>query len=200
MLLVGLTGGLATGKTTVGRALAEWGCHLIEADRLGHALLAPGGAAVAPVLAEFGPHLEQSGGVDRQALAKIVFADPDRLARLNEIIHPLVFAKEAELLETWQRNDPQGIAILEAAILIETGAHRRCRAVILTVCPEAVQIQRAMARDGMTEAEARQRMAQQMPLSEKRQFADYIIETSGSLEHTLNQTRTVFERLRSIGS
>ena len=200
MLLVGLTGGLATGKSTVGRALASWGCHLIEADRIGHALLAPGGAAVAAVLAEFGPELAREGGVDRQALARIVFADPHRLARLNEIIHPLVYEKEKELLNEWRQSDPSGLAVLEAAILIETGAHRRCQRVILTVCPEHLQIERAVARGGMTAEEARLRIAQQMPLEQKRSYADYIIETSGTLGHTLEQARTVFESLRRIHS
>jgi dephospho-CoA kinase len=198
MLLAGLTGGLATGKSTVGRALSEWGCHLIEADAIGHQLLAPGGMAVAPVVAEFGPGIEKNGGIDRKALGQIVFSDPARLKRLNEIVHPLVFEKEAELLNEWRETDPGGIAVLEAAILIETGSHRRCQRVILTECPEALQIQRAMDRGGLTAEEARLRISRQMPIAEKRQFADYIIGTSGTIEQTLRQTRTVFERLRSI--
>jgi dephospho-CoA kinase len=197
MLRVGLTGGLATGKTTVGRLLESYGCLLVEADALGHRVLEPDGAAVGPVIEQFGDGIVREGRIDRKALGRIVFADPEKLKQLNAIIHPLVFALEDRALEEWAQRHPDGIAVVEAAILIETGSYRRFQKIILTVCAEAEQIRRAMARDRLTEAEARARLARQMPLEEKRKFADYIIDTSGPVAETEQQTRAVFDQLRS---
>ncbi len=198
MLRVGLTGGLATGKTTVGRLLESYGCHLIRADQLGHQVLEPGGAAVEAVTAAFGTGVRQEGGIDRKRLGEIVFHDPAALARLNAIIHPLVFQLEEREIARFAALDPPGIAVVEAAILIETGSYKRFDKLIVIVCGEDQQIQRAMARGGMTEAAARDRMALQMPGGEKRKFADYIIETSGTIEETERQTLNVFEELRSL--
>lgn len=200
MLRVGLTGGLASGKSTVGRMFESYGCLLVQADALGHQVLEPSGAAFRPVIALFGEGVVREGRIDRKALGRIVFSDPGKLERLNAIVHPLVFELEDRALEDFERGNPDGIAVVEAAILIETGSYRRFRKIVLAVCPEAEQIRRAMARDGLTEAEARQRLSRQMPLEEKRKFADYIIETSGSVAETEKQTRIVFDRLRSTTS
>lgn len=198
MLKVGLTGGLASGKSTVGRILKDLGCHLFLADEAGHALLAPGGAAVAPVLASFGDSvLSENGGIDRRRLGQIVFSDADSLNRLNAIVHPLVFACEDYWLESVQSGDPHGVAVVEAAILIETGSYRRFDKLIVTWCPLETAIQRAMARSGWPEAELRQRLARQMPIEEKKSYADYLIDTSGSMAHTIEQTEAVYAALRS---
>jgi dephospho-CoA kinase len=197
VLRVGLTGGLATGKTFVGRELAKLGCHVIQADQLGHHVLDPDGPAFTPVVAEFGSHIVVDGRVDRKALAREVFANPERLSKLNAIIHPLVIEMEERQLAELQVSDPKGIAIIEAAILIETGLYRRYQKLILTVCSPQQQIARAMAR-GMTEADARARLDHQMPLGEKRKFADYIIDTSGEYEQTVEQTLVVFNSLRGF--
>lgn len=199
MLKVGLTGGLATGKSFVGRLLVDLGCHLVEADQLGHRVLEPDGAAYAAVAAEFGRGiLEENGSISRKKLAAEVFERPERLARLNALVHPAVFRLEEEWIAEVAARDPQGIAVVEAAILIETGSYRKFAKLILTVCDERQQIERAMTRDGMSEAEARARLSRQMPLAEKRKFADYVIDTSGSRENTLEQTRVVYDSLRRI--
>lgn len=196
MLRVGLTGGLATGKSFVGRTLAELGCQLIQADALGHQLLAPEGKAFAPVVVEFGPGILVEGKIDRKILAREVFSKPERLARLNEIIHPLVFELEESIIRGII--DPQAIVVVEAAILIETGSYQKCDKLIVAVCEERQQIERAMARDGLTEEEVGARIARQMPLEEKKKYADYIIDTSGSREQTVEQVRRVYQSLRSL--
>ena len=191
MIRAGLTGGLASGKTSVGRILESFGCHVFHADELGHAVLAPGGEAAESVMREFGT-------IDRPKLAAEVFRNPERLALLNSLVHPWVIAREERLMAEAVAKDPGGIAVVEAAILIETGGYKRYDRLILVVCTEEQQIQRAMARDGFTREEAVTRLARQMPLSEKRNFADYVIDTSGTREITLQQTRTVYDALRSL--
>jgi dephospho-CoA kinase len=199
MLRVGLTGGLASGKSFVGQALGDLGCHLIQADLLGHEVLLPGGEAYRLVISHFGSEiLDDSGRIDRKRLGSQVFGDPDRLALLNSIVHPPVIRREAELIARAEAADPNGIAVVEAAILIETGSYQRFAKIILVVCTEEQQIQRAMKRDGVGREEVVARLRRQMPLEEKRKFADYVIDTSGEKENTLRQTREVYESLRRI--
>ena len=201
MLKVGLTGGLACGKTFVGEALASWGCLLIEADVLGHEVLAPGGEAYQPVVDEFGSAiLDSEGAINRRALAAAVFGSPDRLARLNSLVHPPVLRREERLLAEFAAREPHGIAVLEAAILIETGTYKRLDRIILVVCDEERQVERAMRREGANLDDVRARLSRQMPLAEKRKFADFVIDTSGDKVDTLRQTRAVYEALRRIES
>ena len=197
MIRVGLTGGLASGKSFVGKVLAGLGCHLIRADDLGHEVLAPGGEAYAGVVEAFGADiLDEDGTIDRKRLAALVFNQPDRLQQLNAIVHPAVIRREEQLIQTIA--DPEAIAVVEAAILIETGSYRRFDRIILVVCTEEQQIQRAMHRDGSTREEAEARLRRQMPLEEKRIYAHYVIDSSGSKENTAEQTRRVHESLRSL--
>ena len=199
MLKVGLTGGLASGKTFVGHALVELGCHLIQADELGHQVLRCGGEAYEPVLQEFGHGiLGPDGEIDRRKLAAEVFDKPERLAVLNRLVHPAVFRIEEQWMEEVARTDPHGIAIVEAAILIETGSYIRFDRIILAVVDEQEQIERAMRRDGVTREEVVARLNRQMPLAEKRKFAHFIVDTSGPKSETLRQTREVYESLRRI--
>ncbi len=199
MLRVGLTGGLACGKSFVGRTLEQLGCHLIRADDIGHEVLLPGGAAFQPAIEEFGSGiLNESGAIDRHKLAALVFDNPERLARLNALVHPAVIQREEELLAAAEQRDPRGIAVLEAAILVETGSYKRFDKLIVVSCTFEQQIARAVHRDGCTEDEARARLRRQMPLEEKLRFADFVIDTSGAKEDTVEQTRTIYEKLRSL--
>jgi dephospho-CoA kinase len=201
MLKVGLTGGLACGKSFVGEALAEMGCLLIQADELGHEVLAPGGEAYEGVLNEFGSDiLGGDGSIDRRALAARVFGDPARLQRLNALVHPAVIRREEELVAGFAAQQPDGIAVVEAAILIETGSYKRFDRIILVTCEEDRQFERAMRRAGAVEADVRARLNRQMPTSEKRKFADFVIDTSGEKEDALRQTRAVYQELRRIQS
>ncbi len=199
MLRVGLTGGLATGKSHVAQTLAELGCHLISADKLGHEALEPGGGASAQVLRAFGGGiLNERGVIDRRKLAAEVFSKPERLGLLNSLVHPVVIRREEELIARAAENDPHGIVVVEAAILIETGSWKRFDRLILAVCPPEIQVERAVKRDGLTRRQALERIARQMPLEEKRKFAHYVIDTSGTREDTYRQTIEVFRSLRSI--
>jgi len=201
MLKVGLTGGLACGKTYVGEALAQCGCLLIQADELGHQVMEPGGEAYDGIMAEFGKEILTSDGrIDRHRLAALVFNQPDRLARLNRLVHPPVVRREEEMAAEYAVHEPRGIVVVEAAILVETGSYKRFDRLILVVCREEQQVERAMRRDGAVEADVRARLNRQMALDEKRKFADFVIDTSGEKEDTLRQTRAVYEALRRIES
>lgn len=198
MLKVGLTGGIASGKSFVLGALAEMGCHTLQADELGHAVLRSTGEAYAETVREFGTEiLDADGEIDRRRLAAVVFDRPERLEALNGIVHPAVFRLQQQLLDDVARADPGGIAVIEAAIMIETGNYRRFDRIILVVVDENEQIKRAAGRGG-TREEAQRRLSRQMPFEEKKKFADYIIDTSGTKEETLRKTREVYESLRRI--
>jgi dephospho-CoA kinase len=196
MLKVGLTGGLASGKTFVAGLLEQYGCRVIHADRLGHEALLPGGGAYDDAVREFGPSiLLPDGRIDRKALGAIVFEDSQRLQALNALVHPHVFRREEEFLERVAREDPQAIAVVEAAIMIEAGSYQRYERLIVTYCDEATQIRRFMEREEATEAEVRARLRHQMPLEAKRNYADYVIDTSGSKDETARQAGEVYGEL-----
>jgi dephospho-CoA kinase len=198
MLKVGLTGGLASGKSFVGQALAHCGCLLIQADDLGHEVLAPGGEAFEAVVKEFGPDIVTDGRIDRRRLAARVFADPQALAHLTRLVHPPVIAREEKMMAEFASRQPKGIAVVEGAVLIENGSYKRFDRLIVVACTPAQQIERAMHRDGVTEAEVRARLSRQMPLEEKRKVADFVIDTSGTKQDTQRQVRAVYEELRRI--
>ncbi len=198
MLRVGLTGGLASGKSFVGRALANLGCLLIQADELGRQVQEPGGEAYDGIVREFGREiLTADGSIDRRKLAGIVFHDPERLKRLNALVHPPVHERRRKIEEDFARSHPDGVAVTEAAILIETGSYRDYDRLIVATCRPDQQVERAMARDHLTREEVLDRMRRQMPLEEKVRYADYVIDTSGPKEDTLAQTRAVYESLLS---
>jgi dephospho-CoA kinase len=199
MLRIGLTGGLASGKSFVGRALRDQGCSLIEADELGHQVMAKSAEAYAAILTEFGPDiLNQDSEIDRRKLGAIVFENPDLLAKLNTIVHPAVRARSSRLTEAFSQQDPHGIIVYEAAILVETGSFREYNRLIVASCTEEQQVERAVLRDHLTREEVYHRLRRQMPLEEKVKYADYVIDTSGTKEHTLDQTRTVYASLRRL--
>jgi dephospho-CoA kinase len=204
MLKVGLTGGIACGKSFVGEALAGYGCFLIQADEIGHQVLAPDGEAYTDVVREFGREILTADGsgysrdIDRSRLAALVFGDAGKLARLNAIVHPAVIRREEELTAEFFARQPRGIAVVEAAILIETGSYRRFDKLILVFCAQGQQIERAMRREGSVEADIRARIGRQMPFQEKQKYADFVIDTSGTKEDTLRQTRIVYEELRRM--
>lgn len=191
MLNVGLTGGLATGKSSVGRAFADLGCYLIKYDDIGHQVIEPGGEAYEAVLREFGT-------VDRRQLGARVFANPAELAKLNALVHPPARARARALAEDFGRKQPDGIVVTEAAILIETGSYKDYDKLIVAFCRREQQVERAMARDGLSRTEVEDRLSRQMPIEDKMKYADYVIDTSGSKEHTMEQVRNVYKALRSV--
>ena len=199
MLHVGLTGGLATGKSFVGEALAKLGCHVICADDLGHQVLLPGGEAYDAVVREFGDSiLDDERIIDRRRLGALVFGNPERLQKLSSLVHPAVRQREREMEEAIERKDPHGIVVVEAAILVETGSNKRFDKLIVTVCTMEQQVERAMRRDALTREEAMARLSRQLPSEEKIKVADYVVDTSGSKESTLERVREIHESLRSV--
>jgi dephospho-CoA kinase len=191
MLKVGLTGGMACGKSFVAATLGELGCYVIEADDVGHEVMAPGGEAYDAVLAAFGT-------TDRKRLAEQVFSAPERLEKLNAIVHPAVRARALRRFQEIGARDPHGIAVYVVAILIESGAYREVDKIIVVSCRREQQIERAMQRPAASEASVLARLERQMPLEKKREFADYVIDTSGSREDTLRQTEIVYGDLLKL--
>jgi dephospho-CoA kinase len=201
MLKVGLTGGLASGKSFVAACFARWGARVLQADKVGHAVLEPGGEAYADVVREFGDRVLTPGGaIDRKALADMVFSEPEKLTRLNALVHPHVFARQRLFFQETERAEPDRIAVVEAAIMVETGSYSQYDRLVLAVCPPEVQIQRFLEREGGSEEDAKARMARQMPLLEKIPFADYVIDTSGSKDDTVSRAREVWEKLKAEAS
>jgi dephospho-CoA kinase len=199
MLHVGLTGGLASGKSFVGRLLEDFGCFLIQADELGRQVLDQGGETYKAVVAAFGKEiLDRDGSINRRRLAKIVFPDPEQLTRLNALVHPPVKVREKSLVAEFARKHPDGIAVTEAAILVETGSYKDYDRLIVAVCRPEQQVERAMERNEVSREEVLNRLNRQMPLGDKVKYADFVIDTSGSKENTISQTRTVYEALRRL--
>lgn len=199
MMKVGLTGGYATGKSFVAAELERLGCCLIYADRLGHQVLEPDGEAYRPAVEVFGPGILGSDGrIDRKKLGAVVFNSPEWLEKLTSFVHPAVFRLEERMLAEFQARNPNGIAVIEAAILIETGRYKLFDHLILTVCDEEIQIQRGMKRDGLTAEQVRQRISRQMTREEKTAYADYVVDTSGAKEETIRQVQTLYKDLRTL--
>ncbi len=168
-------------------------------DELGHQVEQPGGEAYDAIVKEFGPHiLNEDLTINRRTLGHDAFATPERLAVLNKIVHPLVRARAAALEQAFFAETPDGISITEAAILIETKSFRDFDRLILAVCRPEQQIERAMARDGLSQEEVQTRLARQMPLEEKKKYANYVIDTSGTKEHALEQAKTLYEKLKRL--
>jgi dephospho-CoA kinase len=197
ILRVGLTGGIASGKTTVAGFLSELGASVVDADRVAHDLLAPGGAAHDELLERFGREiLDSNGEIDRRRLGEIVFNDPEALADLNRIMHPKVRA-EAERRFAGRRAAGGGrIEVFDAALLVETGAYRNFDCLVVAWCDRETQVARLRARDGFGEREALLRIAAQTPLDEKRALADYVVDTSTTLDETRRQASEVYAALR----
>jgi dephospho-CoA kinase len=199
MLRVGLTGGLASGKSFVGHALAELGCYLIEADKLGHEVMLPGAEAYHSIVQEFGGGiLDSNGQIDRRKLSTLVWDHPERLEKLNSFVHPAVWAREERRMDEIAQADPHAIAVVEAAILVETGSYKRFDKLIVVTCTAEQQMERAMKRGSYSKEEVLSRISRQLPLADKVRVADYVIDTSGSKESTLEQVRAVYETLRSL--
>jgi dephospho-CoA kinase len=199
MLRVGLTGGLASGKTFVGRALADLGCYLIEADQLGHEVMLPGGEAYDAIVREFGEIvLDAERRISRRKLSGIVWNSPERLEKLSSFVHPPVQEREERKMAEIAQADPRAIVVVEAAILVETGRYKSFDRLIVVTCSAEQQMERALERGSYNKEEILARLSRQLPLEEKLRVANYVIDTSGSKDATLEQVRTVYGQLRSL--
>ena len=185
------------GKSFVSGVLAELGCRLLDADETAREVVEPGSPALREVIAGFGDSVIKSDGtLDRAALGALVFADADKRATLNSILHPFIIAQQDERLREWEAVDPDGIAVVDAALMIESGGYKRFDKLIVVHCRADVQLERLMTRDKLNRAEAERRIAAQMPQEEKKKFADYLIDTSDGFEAARRSAVEVYGKLR----
>lgn len=199
MLKVGLTGSIAVGKTFVCDVFRELGCHVLDADKTARDVVRKGTLGLARIVSEFGEKiLTPEGELDRSQMASIVFADEEKRLLLNSIVHPLVFESQDRWLSEREAEDPHGIAIVDAALMIESGGYRRFDKLIVVWCEPEIQFERLIKRDGLSEADARKRIASQMPQEEKKRYADFLIDTSDGFGPTRVQCRHVHSRLLEI--
>jgi dephospho-CoA kinase len=212
MLKVGLTGGIACGKSAVGEMFVALGAHLVQADRIAHQLMLPGQPVYNDVVRHFGGAiLNRDGSLNRAKLAEAAFGSPSpevnpgkapsRIEELNRIVHPAVIRSQEEWMEEAGRQDPNAVAIVEAALILEAGAAKRFDRLIVVTCTDEQRIARFAARQKLdldaARKEVTRRMAAQLPDVEKIKAADSIIDNSGSLENTREQVRQVWTKLRA---
>jgi dephospho-CoA kinase len=201
MLKVGLTGSIAVGKSFVLRTLAELGCQVIDADQIAREVVAPGTNGLQSVTEAFGSQiLRTDGALDRPKLGAIVFSDADKRAQLNSILHPLIIAAQDERIREMESEDPNGIVIIDAALMIESGGYHRLDKLIVVHCRPEIQLQRLMARDNLSRETAQQRIAAQMSQEEKIKYADYLIDTSDGFDATHNLVIELFRRLKGVAA
>ncbi len=199
MLRVGLTGSIAVGKSYVVSVLAELGCVTFDADKVAHSVMEPGRPAYEDIVRDFGEGvLAADRSIDRQKLGAIVFADEARRIRLNEIVHPRVIEEQNQLLSDAEARDPNGIAVIDAALMIESGGYRRFDKLIVVHCDRETQIDRLMCRNHIPKEDAERRVAAQMSSDEKREYADYEIDTSGGYDQTRQRVLEVHSELRRL--
>lgn len=199
MLKVGLTGGIATGKSTVSGLFVECGSYLIDADILARDAVAPGRPGLREIVASFGPGMLSSDGtLNRERLADLIFKDSDQRARLEAIIHPYVFAEEERRCHEIAAKDPHAVVLFDAALLIETGAYKTKDRVVVVTADESTQVARLKARDHLTDAQARERLAAQMPLSEKVKVAHYVIDGTLPLAKLEKEVSRIYQELKKL--
>jgi dephospho-CoA kinase len=196
MKRIGLTGGIASGKSAVAAVLRELGFNVIDADALGHTLIEPGQPAFVEIVHEFGTGvIAADGKIGRGKLGALVFADPEKLKKLNAIVHPRVEAEMARQFSEWEKEEVRDAAFVEAALLVEAGYQKKLDGLWVTWCRPEQQLERLLAR-GMNEIEARRRIAAQMPAEEKLKYATEKIDCSGPKEATRHQVEKLAARLR----
>ena len=196
MLKVGLTGSIAVGKSFVCSVFRELGCDVLDADQAARDVVLPGTVGLERVVEYFGDGiLKENGELDRSKLGAVVFADREKREMLNSIVHPLVFEAQDRWLRDREAEHPDGIAIVDAALMIESDGYKRFTKLIVVWCEPAIQLKRLMARDAISEAEALRRIDAQMPQAEKKKYADFLINTSKGHEDTRRQAAEIFERL-----
>jgi len=201
MLKVGLTGSIAVGKSFVCECFRELGCHVLDADQTSREVVAPGTEGLRRIAREFGSDiLTPDGNLDRKTLASIVFADEARRKLLNSIVHPLVIEVQDDWIRRHEKSDPDGVAIVDAALMIESGGYKRFDKVVVVWCEPAIQLKRLMLRDNLTLPEARKRINAQLPQDEKKLFADHLIDTSNGLDDTRHRVNAVFREWHAASS
>jgi len=196
MLRVGLTGSIGVGKSFVASVFVELGCHVVDADQTAREVVMPGTPGLKALTEAFGEGiLNPDGTLDRKQLGAVVFNDESQRQRLNHILHPFIIVRQDEIMNAWEAEDPDGIGIIDAALMIESGGYKRFDKLIVVHCRPEVQLERLMLRDKLSRDEALRRINSQMPQEEKQKFADYLIDTSDGFELTRTRTLEVHNQL-----
>ncbi|HEY0004611.1 MAG TPA: dephospho-CoA kinase [Pyrinomonadaceae bacterium] len=199
MLRVGLTGSIAVGKSFVTSIFEELGCHVLDADRTAREVVMPGEPGLLAIVEAFGVEvLREDGTLDRARLGALVFADERLRAHLNSILHPFIIEAQDEQMRRWESEDPHGIGLVDASLMIESGGYQRFDKIIVVHCRPEIQLERLMARNGLSREEALRRVAAQMPQEEKMRYADYLIDTSRGFEDTRRQAAQVYDALQAL--
>jgi dephospho-CoA kinase len=199
MLRVGLTGGVASGKTAVSRVLKKEGAYIIDADQIARELVQPRKPAWREIIRAFGQEiLEEDGSIHRKRLAEKVFADAKQRKRLNRILHPRIKKEMDRRTKEIGERDPEAIVVIDAPLLVELGTHRQMDKLIVVTSTRAQQIERLKDRNGANREEAVRIVSAQMPLEEKLKFADFVIRNEGSLAETKRKARQVFKELIKV--
>ena len=196
MLYIGLTGNIASGKTCASSLFAELGAHVLDADQVARELFECGTGTYRSVVDAFGVEiLNPDGSINRKRLGEIVFSDKEKRLLLNRLTHTSVVMEIERRIRALEQLDPEGIIIVDAALIVEAGAHEKYQRLIVTACSPELQLSRLMMRDGLTEREARARIASQLPVEEKVKVAHYTIDTSGTMEQTRRQVEATYRDL-----
>lgn len=196
MLRVGLTGSIGVGKSFVASVFVELGCHVLDADQTAREVVMVGTPGLKALVDAFGEEiLNADGTLDRKRLGAVIFADQSQRERLNHILHPFIIERQDEILNAWEAEDPDGIGIVDAALMIESGGYKRFDKLIVVHCRPEVQLERLMLRDKLSRDEALRRINSQMSQDEKQKFADYLIDTSDGFDLTRARTVEVHNQL-----
>ena len=196
MLLIGLTGGIATGKTVVSSMFVKSGAHLIDADVIARNVVKPNQPAWREIVETFGESiLDAKKEIIREKLATAIFTDPEKRKQLEAITHPKIIEEENRLVNELRKENKSGITVLDAALLIETGHHKQVDKLVVVYLDRKTQLSRLMKRDSLSSAEAEKRINSQMPLDEKIKLADYVIDNSKSLEEVEKQVFQIYKKL-----
>lgn len=196
MLIVALTGGIATGKSVVARILSEKGCFVQNADQVAHQLMSPGGEIWSELIGHFGKTiLKDDSTIDRKKLGEIIFKNPEEREFLNRLTHPKVLEKVKQTIAQLEKTGSHEIYLTEAALVIEAGYYDFYDRVILTHCRPEIQVERLCQRDGISREKALEKIKAQLPDEEKIPYAHYLINTSGTLAETIEQTEQVYFNL-----
>jgi dephospho-CoA kinase len=196
MLRVGLTGSIGVGKSFVTSVFEELGCHVLDADQTAREVVMPDTPGLRALTDAFGEEiLNTDGTLNRKRLGARIFTDQAERERLNHILHPFIIARQDEIMRGWEAEDPNGIGIIDAALMIESGGYKRFDKLIVVHCRPEVQLERLILRDNLSRDEALRRINSQMPQEEKQKFADYLIDTSDGFELTRTQIVSVHQKL-----
>ncbi|MDQ2661733.1 MAG: dephospho-CoA kinase [Actinomycetota bacterium] len=196
MYLIGLTGGIASGKSTVARRLVEHGAVHIDADEVARRVVEPGTPALAAIVEEFGPGvLRHDGTLDRQKLGEIVFADEAARAKLNAIVHPAVRERSATLIEKAEREDPDAVVVYDVPLLVDAAVDHPFDLIVVTNAPKRTQVKRLVEERGLDPIQAEARVDAQVDNTRRLEIADVVIDTDGSMAHTMSQSDALWQRI-----